>query len=88
MLWRHFLKRDSPLSNDFSLCQDYTKVKYTNYNLRIFLKSIFALFWWHTPLIPALGDKGRKISEFQDSLDYRANSKRARATQRNPFLKT
>jgi hypothetical protein len=31
-----------------------------------------------------LGGRGRQISEFEDSLVYRASSKTARATQRNP----
>ena len=35
------------------------------------------------PLIPALGRKGRQISEFEGSLVYRVSSRTARATQRN-----
>jgi hypothetical protein len=27
--------------------------------------------WWHTPLIPVLGGRGRRISEFEASLIYR-----------------
>jgi hypothetical protein len=34
-----------------------------------------------------LGGKGRRISEFQDSLVYRVSSRTARATQRNPVSK-
>ena len=40
------------------------------------------------PLIPALGGRGRRISEFEASLVYRASSRAARATQRNPVSKT
>jgi hypothetical protein len=39
--------------------------------------------WWHTSLIPALG----QISEFEISLVYRVSSRTARATQRNPVSK-
>jgi hypothetical protein len=35
-----------------------------------------------------LGGRGRRISEFEASLDYRVSSKTARATQRNPVSKT
>jgi hypothetical protein len=31
-----------------------------------------------------LGGQGRRISEFEASLDYRESSRTARATQRNP----
>jgi hypothetical protein len=31
-----------------------------------------------------LGGRGRRISEFQDSLVYKVSSRTARATQRNP----
>jgi hypothetical protein len=34
-----------------------------------------------------LGGRGRRISEFQDSLVYRVSSRTARATQRNPVSK-
>jgi hypothetical protein len=43
--------------------------------------------WWHTPLMPAVGGRGRQISEFEASLVYRVSSRTARATQRNPVLK-
>jgi hypothetical protein len=33
-----------------------------------------------------LGGKGRRISEFKDSLVYRVSSRTARATQRKPCL--
>jgi hypothetical protein len=36
------------------------------------------------PLIPALGGRGRLISEFKASLVYRVRSRRTRATQRYP----
>jgi hypothetical protein len=39
------------------------------------------------PLIPALGSRGRQISEFKASLVYRVSSRTARATQRNPASK-
>jgi hypothetical protein len=35
-----------------------------------------------------LGGRGRQISEFEASLVYRVSSRTARATQRNPVLKT
>jgi hypothetical protein len=50
-------------------------------------KRIEARQWWCTPLIPALGGRGRRISEFEASLVYRVSSRTARATQRNPVLK-
>ena len=34
-----------------------------------------------------LGSRGRWISEFEASLDYRVSSRAARATQRNPVSK-
>jgi hypothetical protein len=34
-----------------------------------------------------LGDRGRKISEFEDSLVYNVSSRTARAIQRNPVSK-
>jgi hypothetical protein len=39
------------------------------------------------PLIPALGGRGRQISEFEASLVYRVSSRTARAIQRNPVSK-
>jgi hypothetical protein len=39
--------------------------------------------WWSTPLIPAFGIS-MWISEFKASLVYRASSRTARATQRDP----
>jgi hypothetical protein len=33
--------------------------------------------WWHTPLIPALGGRGRQISEFEANLVYRVSSRTA-----------
>ena len=44
--------------------------------------------WWGTPIIPALGGRGRRISEFEASLVYRVSSRTARAIQRNPVSKT
>jgi hypothetical protein len=35
-----------------------------------------------------LGGKGRQISEFEASLVYKVSSRTARASQRNPVLKT
>jgi hypothetical protein len=35
-----------------------------------------------------LGGRGRQISEFESSLVYKVSSRTARATQRNPVLKT
>jgi hypothetical protein len=39
------------------------------------------------PLIPELGGRGRRISEFKASLVYKVSSRTARATQRNPASK-
>jgi hypothetical protein len=39
------------------------------------------------PLIPALGGRGRQISEFEASLVYKVSSRTARAIQRNPVSK-
>ena len=39
-------------------------------------------------LIPALGGRGRWISELQDNVVYRASSWIARTTQKNTVLKT
>jgi hypothetical protein len=39
------------------------------------------------PLIPGLGDRDRRISEFEAGLVYRVSSKTARATQRSPVSK-
>jgi hypothetical protein len=39
------------------------------------------------PLIPALGGRGRWISEFEASLVYRVSSRIAKAIQRNPVSK-
>jgi len=38
-------------------------------------------------LIPALGSRGRQISEFEVSLVYGVSSRTARAIQRNPISK-
>ena len=35
-----------------------------------------------------MGGRGRRISEFEDSLVYRVSSRTARAIQRNPVLKS
>jgi hypothetical protein len=43
--------------------------------------------WWNTPLIPALGSRGRRISEFEASLVYTVSSGTSRTTQRNPVSK-
>ena len=37
---------------------------------------------WRTPSVPALGCRGREISEFKASLVYRMSSRTVRATQR------
>ena len=46
-------------------------------------------WWWHTPLIPALGRQRQvDLCEFGASLVYRASSwKSTKATQRNPVSK-
>jgi hypothetical protein len=50
------------------------------------LKLLIAGQWWHTSLIPALGGKGKQISEFKASLVYKVSSRTAKVTQRNPYL--
>jgi hypothetical protein len=55
--------------------------------VRLLKKKNKAGQWWHTPLIPTLGGRGRRISEFEASLVYRVSSRTARATQRNPVSK-
>jgi hypothetical protein len=42
---------------------------------------------YHTPLIPAHGDRGMWISEFLASLVYRVSSRTVKATLRNLVLK-
>jgi hypothetical protein len=46
--------------------------------------------WWWLSLIPALGGRGRRTSEFEaNHVVYRASSRTARSTHRNPlFQKT
>jgi hypothetical protein len=44
--------------------------------------------WWHTPLIPALGRRGRQISEFEARLVYRVSSRTARAENLSRKTKT
>ncbi|EGV97629.1 hypothetical protein I79_014964 [Cricetulus griseus] len=39
------------------------------------------------PSTPHSGGRGRRIFEFRTSLVYRANSRRAKDTQKNPVLK-
>ena len=39
-------------------------------------------------MIPALGGRGKWISEFEANLVYRVSSRTAWATQRNPVQKT
>lgn len=46
---------------------------------------VSASFVWHKPLIPALQKAGGTV--FKTSLIYRASSKIARVTQRNPVSK-
>jgi hypothetical protein len=41
--------------------------------------------WWHAPLTPALGRQRQTyLCEFKASLVYRVNSRKAKATWRNP----
>ena len=52
------------------------------------IKAIMARRWWYTSLVPALGRQRQgDLCEFEASLVYRASSRTARATQRNPVLK-
>jgi hypothetical protein len=51
---------------------------------KLLLNSIGAEQWWHIPLIPAFGRRGRWISEFKASLVYIVSSRTARVMQRNP----
>jgi hypothetical protein len=39
-----------------------------------------------SPLVLTFRSKGRQISEFKASLDYRTTFRKTRATQRNPVL--
>jgi hypothetical protein len=49
---------------------------------------IVSRVWWHTPLAPALGrQRQMDLLEFEASLAYKASSRTARATQRNPVSK-
>jgi hypothetical protein len=60
----------------------------TNLSSELLLKQkIGSWAWWRMPLIPALGGRGRRISEFQASLVYKVSFRTARATQRNPVSK-
>jgi len=42
--------------------------------------------WWCMPLIQHLGGRGRKISEFEDSLVYGVSSRTAKTAQKNSVL--
>jgi hypothetical protein len=50
-------------------------------------KKIDSLWWWLTSFILALRRQSRKIHELVASLIYRASSRTARVTQRNPISK-
>jgi hypothetical protein len=54
------------------------------FRLFVVLKKTVSWVWWRMPLIPALGGRGRQISEFKASLVYRVSSRIARASQRYP----
>lgn len=43
--------------------------------------------WWYMPIIPALGGRGRLISEFKARLVYRVSSRTAKTTQLDPVSK-
>jgi hypothetical protein len=53
----------------------------------IFIDGVTSQVWWHTPLIPALRGRGRRILEFEASLVYKVSSRTARAIQRSPVSK-
>ena len=42
--------------------------------------------WWCMPLIQHLGGRGRKISDFEDSLVYGVSSRTAKTAQKNSVL--
>ena len=45
------------------------KQQLSTFSVAMLLKSgRVARWWWHTPLIPALRGRGRRISEFKASL--------------------
>jgi hypothetical protein len=67
---------------EFPICGDITIFKKFMVS-----KHFGAGQWWRTPLIPALGGRGRLISEFKASLVYRVSSRTSRAIQRNPVSK-
>jgi hypothetical protein len=63
------------------------QVLYPSYHLSSITMTLCAGQWWRTPLIPALGGRGRQIFEFEASLVYKVSSRTARAIQRNPVSK-
>jgi hypothetical protein len=78
MIWYVFEGLLLPKSYSAFYIQNFQKTK---------TKKTKAGRWWHTPLIPHLRGRGRRISEFQASLVYKVSSSTARAIQRNPVSK-
>ena len=60
---------------------------HTNTHAHIVKNKSLSEAWWYVPLIPALGRQTQAdLCEFKASLVYKASSRTARATQKNPVL--
>lgn len=52
---------------------------------QILKKMVFMGEWWHTPLIPTVGNRGtHSVSEFEVNLVYRASSRIAKPGLKKP----
>jgi hypothetical protein len=77
----HFVKQNKTLSREgISVLGLYGTLSYSMklYDSILVYRTCRNQAWWRTPLIPALGGRGRKISEFEASLVYRVNSRTVR----------